>query len=163
MMSVALKQSLWQMPALVLLACLIAAGVNHWRSDGIPIIGDWSVEARFSDAAGESPVIALDRARHLFEQDAAVFVDARPESRYSQGHIRGALNLPWQDADRFSFETAGRLEGAKTIITYCDGEDCEPGHELALFLKTKGIENVRVLVDGWSAWQEAGFPVAIGK
>jgi len=162
-MPIAFKQSLWQMPALIALACLIAFGVNHWRSDGIPIIGVWSVEARFSDAAGESLVIALDQARHLFEEDAAVFVDARPESQYAQGHIPGALSLPWQEVDRYFMETADLLQVPKTIITYCDGESCELSHELALFLKEMGYETVRVLVNGWTVWQEAGLPREIGE
>lgn len=161
--SIAFKQSIWQAPALIALAFLIALSVNHWRSDGLPIIGDWSAEARFSDAAGESLVIALDQARRLFEEDAAVFVDARPESQYAQGHIPGALNLPWQEVDRYFLETADRLQGPKTIITYCDGESCELSHELALSLKEMGYETVRVLVNGWTVWQEAGLPREIGE
>lgn len=152
-----LKQALWQSFALVALACLIAVGVNYWRSDGIPVIGDWSADARFADAAGDSLVIALDQAALLYEQEAALFVDARPQSQFAQGHIRGALSLPWQEVDRFFVETAEQFGGAKTIITYCDGESCELSHDLALFLKDMGFEDVRVLVNGWSVWRQAGL------
>jgi 3-mercaptopyruvate sulfurtransferase SseA len=55
-------------------------------------------------------------------------------------------------------EMADRLEGSGTIITYCDGESCELSHELALFLKEMGFANVRVLVNGWTVWQQAGLP-----
>lgn len=160
---ISLKQTLWQVPALVVLACLIAVGVNYWRSDGIPVIGDWTANARFADAAGDSLVIALEQAAQLFDQEAALFVDARPQSQFAQGHIRGALSLPWQEVDRFFVETAGRLEGSKTIITYCDGESCELSHELALFLKDLGFENVRVLVNGWTVWKQAGLPTDTGE
>jgi 3-mercaptopyruvate sulfurtransferase SseA len=153
-----LIQALWQASALVALACLIALGVNHWRSDGIPVVGDWSAEARFADAPGDSLVIALDQAAHLYEQETALFVDARPQGQFAQGHIRGALSLPWQEVDRYFVETADRLGGTKTIITYCDGESCELSHELALFLKDMGFEDVRVLVNGWSVWRQAGLP-----
>jgi hypothetical protein len=60
--SISFQQSLWQVPALIALAVVIAVGVNHWRSDGIPLVGDWSVEARFTDGSGESLIISLDQA-----------------------------------------------------------------------------------------------------
>jgi 3-mercaptopyruvate sulfurtransferase SseA len=50
-----------------------------------------------------------------------------------------------------------------TLITYCDGESCDLSHELALFLKEMGFENVRVLVNGWSVWQQAGLPFQTGE
>lgn len=157
-----LKQTLWQVPALVIMAGLIALGINQWRTDGIALIGNWSVEARFSDTAGESLVIPIDQAGALFEQDAAVFLDARPQGQFMGGHIRGALNLPWQEVDRYFMEMADRLDGAGMIITYCDGESCELSHELALFLKEMGYSNVHILFNGWTVWQQAGLPIEGG-
>jgi len=153
-----IKQSFWQVPVLLVLAVFTALCVNHWRSDSIPLVGDWSVDARFSGDSGESLGISLDNARLLFEQKNVLFVDARPENQYAQGHIQGALNMPWQDVDAYFTEAAPQLETAKTIVTYCDGETCELSHDLALFLKEMGLENVRVLVNGWSIWHQAGLP-----
>jgi rhodanese-related sulfurtransferase len=161
--SVPLKQTLWQIPAIIALAGLLAVSVNHFRSDGIPLVGNWSAEARFSDAAGESLVISLQEAGQLFERNEAVFVDARPRSQYVEGHIRGALSLPWQEVDRHFGEAVGRLEERGAIITYCDGESCDLSHELALFLKEMGFKDVRVLVNGWTVWRQAGLPTAEGE
>jgi rhodanese-related sulfurtransferase len=99
----------------------------------------------------------LDQAALFYEQEAALFVDARPQNQFAQGHISGALSLPLQEVDRYFVETAEQLGGAKTIITYCDGESCELSHDLALFLKDMGFEDVRVLVNGWSVWRQAGL------
>ena len=162
--SIPFQQSLRQIPALIALAVIVALGVNHWRSDGIPLVGDWSVEARFTDAAGESLIIDREQARRLFEEgDGVLFVDARPQSEFVREHISGALSLPWQEADRYFAETAARLEGKKMIVTYCDGEDCDLSHELALFLKDMGFENVRVLVNGLTVWRKAGLPIESGS
>lgn len=60
-------------------------------------------------------------------------------------------------------DMADCLEGSEAIVTYCDGESCDLSHELALFLKEMGFENVRVLVNGWSVWQQAGLPTDAGK
>lgn len=159
----ALRQSLWQVPSLLALALLLAVSTNQWRSDGIPLLGDWSTEARFADASGDSLVIPLERARQLFEEEAAVFVDARPASQYADGHIQSALNIPWQEADSYFMDAFERLESAQVIITYCDGESCDLSHELALFLKEMGFDNVQVLVNGWTVWKEAGLPARLDK
>jgi len=161
--SIPLKQALWQTPALILVAGMIALGVNQWRSDGIELIGDWSVEERFVDAAGDRMIISLDQARLLFQREAALFVDARPESQYADGHIQGALTIPWQEVDRYFMKMADRLDDASMIITYCDGESCDLSHHLALFLKDMGFANVRVLVNGLTVWKEAGLPTEIGE
>jgi len=154
----AFKKALWQIPALLALAGGIAVAVNHWRSDGIPLVGDWSMEARFSDAEETSPFIGLDRARRLYEDRKAIFVDARPESLYREGHIRGAFNIPLQDKDRYFVEVMEKLDREKVLITYCDGASCELSHGLAEFLLQMGFENVRILVNGWTLWREAGLP-----
>lgn len=157
-----LRQSLWQVPALLVIALLLALGTNHWRSDGIPLHGNWSAENRFSDESGASIVISLDRAEKLFEENNAAFVDARSESQYKEGHIQGAVNIPWQKVDQFFMDAYDRLDAAQVIITYCDGETCDLSHELALFLKEMGLDNVHVLVNGWTVWKEAGLPVNVG-
>lgn len=158
-----IRKAIWQITALFVLAAIIAIGTNAWRRDGIPLVGEGSVEERFSDTAGDSMVIPLEQAAERFEKDFALFLDARPQSQYVEGHIRGALSLPWQETDRYFMELADRLDNASMIITYCDGEQCNLSHELALFLKEMGFENVRVLVNGWTVWQEAGLPAAMGE
>ena len=157
------KRALWQASALVLLAGLIAIGVNHWRRDGLALIGDWSVAARVADTGGNSLAIDLAQTAALFKHQAVLLVDARPESQYAAGHVRGALSLPWPEAEQRFIEAADRLAGARTIVTYCDGESCDLSHKLALFLKEMGFDNVRVLVNGWSLWLQAGLPTDGGR
>ena len=160
--SSAAKGAFWQAPCLVMIALFIAVGVNHWRSDGIPLVGDWSLEARVSDTAGNSMVIDLTEAEHLFLKDEVLFLDARSADEYEAGHIQGALSLPWQEIDHYFDGLFDRLDQGRTIVTYCDGEHCDLSHELALFLKDMGFEHVRVLINGWSLWREAGLPTDSG-
>ncbi len=157
------RQMLWQVPALLAMAVLLAIGVNHWRAQAIPLIGDWSEEARFADASGESLIISLDEARAVFGKSGTVFVDARSAAEYERGHIQGALCIPWQAVDSYFMAAVGQLEKAQAIVTYCDGVSCDLSHELTLFLKEMGFENVRVLVNGWSVWRDAGLPTEEGS
>ncbi|MFW6284457.1 MAG: rhodanese-like domain-containing protein, partial [Desulfosalsimonas sp.] len=131
---------------LIVLACILAACTNLLRQNSLPFAGDWSADSRFSDDTGQSMVVSLAAASRMYAENTAVFVDARPKDQYDQGHIRGAVNLPWQQVHERFTEAADRLETAETIICYCDGESCELSHDLALFLADMGFEDARVLV-----------------
>ena len=60
-----LKYSLWQIPALIALACLIAIVTNHFLPDGMPLVGVWAADERISDTKDESLVITLELMRGL--------------------------------------------------------------------------------------------------
>ncbi|MDZ7832056.1 MAG: rhodanese-like domain-containing protein [Desulfobacterales bacterium] len=147
-----------QMAGIITAACVLAACVNLLREDGIAFVGDWSTDSRFVDNSGQSLAISLKAASRMYAENEAVFVDARPKSQYDRGRIEGAVSLPWQEVNERFIEVADQLEGGKTIICYCDGENCELSHELALFLSDMGFENSRVLVNGWTKWRQAGLP-----
>ncbi len=153
------KQATWQVPAIILAAGILAFSANALRPNSLPLIDDWSIDARMTTVTGERLDISLREAAKLFRDQAGVFLDARSTDDYARGHIRGARNLPWQDVDRFLMEVTQDLESDTPIITYCDGESCNLSHDLALFLKDAGFMNVRVLVNGWTVWREARFPV----
>jgi len=153
------KQAIWQIPAVIFVAGILAFSANALRPDALPVIGDWSLDARMTTVTGERLDISLPEAEKLFRDRAAVFLDARPADDYARGHIRGARSLPWQDVDRLFMEVTPDLESETPIITYCDGETCNLSHDLALFLKDMGFMNVRVLVNGWTVWRESHLPV----
>ncbi len=146
-----------QVPLLIALSLLFALAVNHWLETPLPLLGDWSVTARLADKEGNNLEIPLNEARQLFEQQGAIFLDARTHSQYEVGHIRGALSMPWQDVENAFVNIVAKLDDDSSIITYCDGESCELSHDLAMFLKDMGFADVRVLVNGWTVWRDAGF------
>jgi 3-mercaptopyruvate sulfurtransferase SseA len=45
------------------------------------------------------------------------------------------------------------------IIVYCDGVSCGLSKELALALLDKGHANFRVLVNGWTLWENRKLPI----
>lgn len=152
----------WQILALVMLSAVAALAVNAVREDRLPLIGDFSVTARMTTATGERMDIALQEAEKLYFTHTAVFIDARAAEEYAQGHIRDARSLPWRDVDLSFMTVTADLELTTPIVTYCDGETCELSHDLALFLRDAGFRNTRVLVNGWTVWQQAGLPVESG-
>jgi rhodanese-related sulfurtransferase len=151
-----------QILALVMLSAVAALAVNAFRADRLPLVGDWSVAARIITSTGERMDISLDEAEKLFFTDAAVFIDARSEEDYARGHIQNARCLPWHEVDLRFMGVTEALDLEMPIVTYCDGETCELSHNLALFLRDAGFLNTRVLVNGWTLWQQAGLPVESG-
>jgi rhodanese-related sulfurtransferase len=151
-----------QILALVILSAVAAVAVNAFRPDPLPLVGDWSVAARITTPTGERMDISLDEAENLFSTNAAVFIDARSEEDYARGHIQNARCLPWHAVDLNFMGVTQELDLEMPIVTYCDGETCELSHNLALFLRDAGFLNTRVLVNGWTLWQQAGLPVESG-
>jgi rhodanese-related sulfurtransferase/uncharacterized membrane protein YphA (DoxX/SURF4 family) len=153
------KPPFGQTLAIPILAALLGLLVNHARSDSIPLLGDWSPEARVTLKFGKNILIPLDEARSKFMSGTAVFVDARPPDLYQEGHIQGALNLPLSDFDQLADKVVLDFPEDSFFVVYCDGEDCALAAEVALKLKEIGFENVRVLHDGWNVWRKHQLPI----
>ncbi|NQT70595.1 MAG: rhodanese-like domain-containing protein [Desulfobacteraceae bacterium] len=145
----------WQMPAIILIAGLTGLFVNYFRADTMPFKADWSIKAHEITADGKRLDISLVEAEKLFTEKRAVFFDARSWEDYENGHISGARSLPWHEVEQRFVEATKNISSDTTIITYCDGETCNLSHDLAIFLKDMGFSNVRVLVNGWTVWQES--------
>lgn len=153
-----ISRAFFQMLLIVVISAAAALGNNVIRTSPVPLIGDWSNEARLTTEEGEQLMVSLEDAKMFFKEQGAVFVDARNREAYDLGHIEGALSLPWHQAQELFMDVVPEMNPDVPVITYCDGEFCELSHDLAFFLKDLGF-NVRVLVNGWSMWLESGMPV----
>ncbi len=102
--------------------------------------------------------ISLDEARALHENQSAMFIDGRHAYDFGLGHIKGAINIPLSE-----FEVAVPLLSSipkdQTLVTYCDGAECNSSIELAVKLDSLGYPNVRIFFGGWKEWQSANLPV----
>ena len=85
-------------------------------------------------------VIPLDEAAAFYDAREAVFVDARPPGLYAEGHIPGALNVPWQQVNDWLDRFFEKVPDAKDIvIAYFDSEACSLSEDLALMLSRHGL------------------------
>lgn len=150
----------WQSCAMVLLACTVGLVANEGRSERLALVVDWSPEARWATDAGTRMVISLKEARRLCLKEGAVFLDARSPWDFSRGHIQCAKNVPWQSFEKYMDRVWGVTPEEAVVVTYCDGEQCALGEDLARELMAMGYKNVKVLLNGWTRWSEAGLPVA---
>ncbi|PIP38099.1 MAG: rhodanese [Desulfobacterales bacterium CG23_combo_of_CG06-09_8_20_14_all_51_8] len=158
-MTTPFTNALWQIPAIFLISAGIAFGFNQVRGKTLPLFCPWSQGVSHTASSENVSIISVDEAAALFYADQTVFIDARPESFYNQGHIRGAFSLPFQEAEEKCFEIMEKISPDKHIITYCDGATCDLCDKLAVFLCDLGCENVSALINGWTVWNQYNLPV----
>lgn len=65
--------------------------------------------------ADDAPRISLEDAKKDFDSGKAVFVDSRPNDQYKPEHIKGAINVPFSEAENHWKE----IPTDKKIIVYC--------------------------------------------
>ncbi|NIM01057.1 MAG: hypothetical protein GTN89_09145 [Acidobacteria bacterium] len=108
---------------------------------------------------GRPMEIGLEAVKQLHEADAALFIDAREDWEYAEGHIAGAINLPYEQAitDPAMLEQVD--QGGRPIIVYCGGGSCEISIQVAWELLGVGKTHIAVYMGGFPEWQQAGYPV----
>ena len=102
----------------------------------------------------KAPSISATQLEALRQSGAApVLVDVRTAEEYATGHIRGAVNIPFdQVAQRIA-----EIDAPHGVALYCMvGPRARKG-ETALL--AAGHEKVFHLEGGLAAWQAAGLPV----
>jgi len=92
------------------------------------------------------------------------FLDARRTSLFEDGHVAGARSVSvWEsDVDEKVMALMGEQDGAKPLVLYCSGGDCEDSHLLAQKLWGAGFNDVLVYRDGFPDWVKRGGAVRRG-
>lgn len=104
--------------------------------------------------------IKIDQAYQLFNKGIK-FIDARMPEEFEEGHIRGAINIPF-DGDESYREVLKTISKDETLVTYCSGTDCELSILLGDELFEKGYHKVYIFFGGWNDWVERGYPISKG-
>jgi rhodanese-related sulfurtransferase len=98
----------------------------------------------------------VDLAAAFRMGDAVQPVDVRDVGyRDSDEQVRNAIRI---DPMEFESQIAGLPEG-RELIFYCDRPGEATSLKIAMWAFDNGRSRVGVLVGGWSAWQDAGYPV----
>ena len=129
------------------------------------------VEAKAAErlrAAGLA-VLTHEQAAALFADPmraagGIVFVDARKDADYEEGHIPGAWQLDHYHVERYIADVLAAAQGALQVVVYCHGKECEDSELAALDLLAFGVpgERLHVYVGGWTDWTAAKLPVETG-
>lgn len=107
--------------------------------------------------------IDLNKAKELFDKAEAIFLDTRPEFRYLEGHIKGALSLSASRFVKQYEEVKDKIKKDSILVTYCSGVECHLSGIVADKLKGLGYTKIKIFDGGWPLWNDSGYPVEKGK
>ncbi|MDP2961157.1 MAG: PhnD/SsuA/transferrin family substrate-binding protein [Sulfurimicrobium sp.] len=117
-------------------------------------------------------VIEAKQASDLIAKGVLV-VDVRNEAEYLEGHVKGALQLPYHevsakevgfDASEDKFDLAKLPHDKNTaMLLYCDGTHCWKSYKSALMAVRDGYKNIYWFRGGFPEWKAAGYPIDTGK
>jgi rhodanese-related sulfurtransferase len=114
--------------------------------------------------------IDLKQAQQLFrdphyEQELTVFVDARDDRHYQEGHIPGAYQFDRYYPEKHLPQVLPACLTAMTVMVYCTGGNCEDSEFAAAALRDTGVAQNRLLVytGGITEWVGNGLPIELGE
>jgi len=77
-------------------------------------------------------------------------IDARDAAQYRKEHIPGALNIEWRQA----LARRAELPQGKMVLLYCNTGSLSA--QAGFALRLAGLDNVRILQDGFVGWKAKG-------
>lgn len=101
-------------------------------------------------------ILLREGAGTLLDADAeVVIVDPRPTWSYGQGHILGAINIPFGQLNA----QVWKLDGAGIIIVAGETHNDSVAIAMSKRLIKLGFSDVRTLRGGLTGWEDAGNAV----
>lgn len=178
-----MKSLLLETGKVLIVGLVVAWLANRVSPRGLHLGRDYFSDPRLRVVSPESPSprphaveashrvseINSDQALGFFRESRrrpgeVIFVDARKESSFLEGHVPDAYPL-----DRFYPDTslpAVVMAGgtADIVVVYCAGGTCEDSHYAALQLLEAGLQEsrVRVYAGGFNDWTAQHRPVERG-
>jgi len=100
----------------------------------------------------------------LYEMDVCIFVDARNDEQFAEGHIPRAWRLDPYHSSLYMDDLEPAARDAERIILYCDGGDCEDAIFAGRELLEWGIEleKISLYEGGMEDWEANGGPIEKG-
>ena len=155
----------------MVVATLLGIVVNTVRPNGVALIqsgapvetaqhvdhaDSMATDTTSTVAAG---AISLAEMKRAFDEGTAIILDARDAAEYQQGHIPGAINIPYDRIPEYFDVLQSQVPMDARVICYCRSLTCDFSDQLATELKVIGYKNVSVFSGGWEQWTTAGYPI----
>ena len=155
------KNLYYQSSGIILLSILLSLIFNQLRSKPLPFLKK-TVEV-VSSMEGlnlgsiEPSITGIDitLAKKLFAENT-VFVDARAEEYYVNGHIPGAICN--DDFDTLLEELEDTINSDESFVVYCSDDDCGSSEDLSYELQSYGYNKILLFKGGWKEWVDANMP-----
>lgn len=113
-------------------------------------------------AIGRPVPVDAAALKQLVDASAVYVIDARDPEEFAEGHIPGAVSLPFDEAITDPVRLEALDTAGRPIVTYCGGGTCEISLSLADELFFAGHDRVAVYMGGYPEWVGLGYPVEAG-
>jgi rhodanese-related sulfurtransferase len=108
--------------------------------------------------------VDLVSAKKLFDEGAAIFLDARSADERAEGTIKGAIGVSVMSVVTKKVDLEGVIPDKNSlVVTFCSGGECDVAVEMAKELVDRHYTNVYVLAEGYPGWLRSDFPVVISR
>lgn len=106
--------------------------------------------------------INLVQAKTLYDING-LFIDGRKREEYEKGHIKGAINIPYDEFMKLTVdqrkEMMRKYNKNGVIVCYCDGGGCDVSIDLGYEIAKIGFNSVNIYLGGYSEWKSKGYPI----
>ena len=149
------RNMILQIVALIVFSTALAFIVNGFRTEGLPLVMPFAPEYQCPSRMTEGLAIEIEEALAQHGRGRALFVDARARESFEQGHIEGAINLPYSFLNPVPAAAVAGLRRSGHIIVYCNTRHDERSRLMAGELSDGGLKNVTYLEGGFLGWVKA--------
>ena len=158
------SSSLNQIYIYIALSLFISFFVNIFRIDSLPYIAiplekiEDIAQIENSSLQPQIREISIDVAERLF-LDSVLFIDARAEEFYHDGHIPNSICN--DDFDSLVYQIEDFITYKNGFVVYCSDDDCGSSEDLAYQLQDQGFTNIYLFKGGWKQWVENELPMEV--
>ena len=158
------SSSLNQIYLYIALSLFMSFFVNILRTDSLPYIAiplekiDDIAQIENSSLQPQIREISIDVAERLF-LDSVLFIDARAEEYYNEGHIPNSICN--DDFDSLVYQIEDFITYKNGFVVYCSDDDCGSSEDLAYQLQDQGFTNIYLFKGGWKQWVENELPMEV--
>ncbi len=120
-------------------------------------------KSEFSELSLEDVIALYDDPRSSTGE--FVFVDARADGPFRDGHIPGAVQCDYYRSEHNLPGVLDRVYGAQKVIVYCHGGDCDDSLLVCREFVNLAVpmECIYLFRGGWEAWKQSGLPFDQGE
>lgn len=96
---------------------------------------------------GQLEAISREELLERLREQSVTLLDVRPAAEFAQGHLPGAINIPFQELQ----QRLGELPPSQEVIAYCRGPWCVFSRDAVTALKAGGLQ-ARHFANGVEHW-----------
>ncbi len=143
---------------------LISFCVNILRTESLPYVAvplkkiEDITQIENNSIQPQIREISIDVAEKLFS-DSILFIDARAEEYYFEGHIPNSICN--DDFDSLVYQVENLISYNYGFVVYCSDDDCGSSEDLAYQLQDQGFTNIYLFKGGWKQWMENNLPIEL--